>query len=151
MGATETIYRTCAGCGVTFGQPDDPGRKREYHDNACRQAAYRARGGRASGTRRESARARQRRAEQEAWAEQEARRERERQRSERRRRGQQQTGSGSGDDRWTWSRADDDPATAKRRRTCRLLIDRANHKSTPAAEAAACREKAATLRARYGL
>jgi hypothetical protein len=37
------IYRTCPSCGHRFGQPDDPGRKRRYCSDACKQAAYRAR------------------------------------------------------------------------------------------------------------
>jgi hypothetical protein len=37
------IYRTCPTCGGTFGQPDDPGRKRRFCSAACKQAAYRAR------------------------------------------------------------------------------------------------------------
>ena len=37
------IYRTCPTCGHRFGQPDDPGRKRRYCSDACKQAAYRAR------------------------------------------------------------------------------------------------------------
>ena len=39
-----TIYRTCPACGRRFGQPDDPGRKRRFCSDACKQAAYRARG-----------------------------------------------------------------------------------------------------------
>jgi endogenous inhibitor of DNA gyrase (YacG/DUF329 family) len=38
-----TIYRTCPACGRRFGQPDDPGRKRRFCSDACKQAAYRAR------------------------------------------------------------------------------------------------------------
>jgi hypothetical protein len=38
-----TIYRTCPACGARFGQPDDPGRKRRFCSDACKQAAYRAR------------------------------------------------------------------------------------------------------------
>jgi predicted nucleic acid-binding Zn ribbon protein len=37
------IYRTCPTCGASFGQPDDPGRKRRFCSDACKQAAYRAR------------------------------------------------------------------------------------------------------------
>jgi endogenous inhibitor of DNA gyrase (YacG/DUF329 family) len=37
------IYRDCPTCGVSFGQPDDPGRKRHFCSDACKQAAYRAR------------------------------------------------------------------------------------------------------------
>lgn len=43
-----TIYTDCEHCGATFGQPDDPGRKRRFcsgacRTGACRTAAYRAR------------------------------------------------------------------------------------------------------------
>jgi hypothetical protein len=41
--ATATVWRTCPSCGASFGQPDDPGRKRVYCSRACQQAAYRAR------------------------------------------------------------------------------------------------------------
>jgi endogenous inhibitor of DNA gyrase (YacG/DUF329 family) len=37
------IYRTCPACGRRFSQPDDPGRKRRFCSDACKQAAYRAR------------------------------------------------------------------------------------------------------------
>jgi hypothetical protein len=37
------IYRSCPTCGTRFGQPDDPGRKRRFCSDACKQAAYRAR------------------------------------------------------------------------------------------------------------
>jgi hypothetical protein len=37
------IYRDCPTCGSRFGQPDDPGRKRRFCSDACKQAAYRAR------------------------------------------------------------------------------------------------------------
>ena len=40
---TATIWRTCPSCGGSFEQPDDPGRKRVYCSRACQQAAYRAR------------------------------------------------------------------------------------------------------------
>jgi hypothetical protein len=41
--STATIWRTCPVCGASFEQPDDPGRKRVYCSRACQQAAYRAR------------------------------------------------------------------------------------------------------------
>ena len=40
---TAAIWGTCTSCGSSFGQPDDPGRKRIYCSQACQQAAYRAR------------------------------------------------------------------------------------------------------------
>jgi Protein of unknown function (DUF2786) len=38
-----TIYTDCEHCGVQFGQPYDPGRRRRFCSGACRTAAYRAR------------------------------------------------------------------------------------------------------------
>jgi hypothetical protein len=43
MATIRTIYRTCPTCGRSFGQPDDPGRKRRFCSAACKQAVYRAR------------------------------------------------------------------------------------------------------------
>jgi hypothetical protein len=37
------IHCTCPVCGRRFGQPDDPGRKRRFCSDACKQAAYRQR------------------------------------------------------------------------------------------------------------
>ena len=37
------IWRDCEHCGREFSQPDDPGRKRRFCADACKQAAYRAR------------------------------------------------------------------------------------------------------------
>jgi hypothetical protein len=37
------IWRDCEHCGRAFSQPDDPGRKRRFCADACKQAAYRAR------------------------------------------------------------------------------------------------------------
>ncbi len=37
------IWRDCEHCGTSFGQPDDPGRKRRFCSGACRTGAYRAR------------------------------------------------------------------------------------------------------------
>ncbi|HET9556863.1 MAG TPA: hypothetical protein VFS70_06975, partial [Actinomycetota bacterium] len=37
------IHRDCPTCGRRFGQPDDPGRKRRFCSDACKQTAYRAR------------------------------------------------------------------------------------------------------------
>ncbi len=38
-----TIYTDCAHCGATFGQPYDPGHRRQYCSGRCRTAGYRAR------------------------------------------------------------------------------------------------------------
>jgi hypothetical protein len=79
MATSTTIYRDCEYCRVEFGQPDDPGRKRRFCSNACRQAAYRARV-------RYGQRAREQREREEARrrAEEEARRAREEKRRRRR-------------------------------------------------------------------
>lgn len=96
MQRQETLIESeCVGCGVTFQQRDDAGRRREYHSRACRQRAYRARSGRDGHEARRESQERARRAQEderqrmyeEAWAEREAQRERERQRSQRRRYG----------------------------------------------------------------
>ena len=140
---TTTIYRECVGCGIRFGQPNDPGRKRQYHDDACKQRAYRARSGRNGHEgRAESESARIRREHAEAWAKEEARREQERQRSARRR-GTYQPPKGM--PKWCYAKHGDTAEAAKRRRTCRLLMERALHAGTPEHEATACREKAERL------
>lgn len=38
----EMIETVCAGCGVTFYQPADPGRRAEFHDGPCRSRTWRA-------------------------------------------------------------------------------------------------------------
>jgi len=39
----QVIYTDCEHCGTTFSQPYDPGRRRVYCGDACKQAAYRRR------------------------------------------------------------------------------------------------------------
>src|SRR4051794_38617059 len=80
------VETTCGcGCGVTFRQLRDPGKEREYLNNAHKQRAYRARNPHKShsGTRKESASARQKREQREAWFREEARKEEDRQRKAR--------------------------------------------------------------------
>lgn len=137
---TETIYRVCPACGVTFGQPNDPGRKRKYHSDACRQAAYRERTGR-NGHEAERARA----AREEARREQEARRARERRARERAR-----SESAPGFPNWLHSRSTDDAATLRMKSRGRKLWERANHPGTGSHEAQACQEKLTQMRQRYG-
>lgn len=144
---TEWIASDCRQCGVTFQQPYDPGRRREFCSNACRQKAYRARGGRASGTHRASAR--QQREWQEAWAREEARKEQERQRAKARRGRGEKTPSGM--PTWVFRQARDSAEQEKRRRRCYLLFTRALHEGTDEHEAQACRDAAERIRARYGL
>jgi hypothetical protein len=37
----EMIETVCVGCGVTFYQPADPGRRAEFHDGPCRSRTWR--------------------------------------------------------------------------------------------------------------
>jgi hypothetical protein len=37
------IWQDCERCGAPFAQPYDPGRRRQFCSNACRQSAYRVR------------------------------------------------------------------------------------------------------------
>lgn len=144
-------HLVCAECGGPNLQPDDPGRWREFCSSACKQRAYRRRhpGKSHSGTRYDSPGARQRRAEREAWAEFEAAKERERQRSERRRAA---TPPPPRENPPGWVYAGDlDAAKRKKRAVCRLLWERAAHRSTPAPEAELCKERAEEIRRRYGL
>lgn len=140
MSADETVYLDCAGCGVTFGQPNDPGRKRRYHDDACKQRAYRQRSGKDG---HEAKRARQER--EQARREQEARKARER----RAREAREQAHRAGAD--WTAPRSTDTAAQKRARATCRKLMDRASHRNTNEHEASACREKADAIREKHGL
>jgi hypothetical protein len=146
------IWRDCEHCGREFSQPDDPGRKRRFCSDACKQAAYRRR---------------KRQAEQARWrAEEEATR---RAREERRRREEQahqrrahrpppHAGSSRpgpfcgacGGHRGPHTTHHDQAAQERARRRYEGL--RAKAASTGfAEEAAACRAKAEQLRAKYGL
>ena len=147
---TATIWRTCPSCFGSFEQPDDPGRKRVYCSRACQQAAYRARQRHSSGQQRtgrqdwHSGRQEQRR--QRAGSERPGagrRHGRQDQQHQQRRpppgsANGQRPGAGSGDD------------LARIRRIIAALLRKAAATSYPH-EAAACREKAETLRAKYGL
>jgi hypothetical protein len=148
----EWVETLCScGCGVTFRQLRDPGREREYLNNAHKQRAYRARNPHKnhSGTRTESAGARRRREEREAWARQEAAREEERQRSYKRRTGERWRSEGT--PLWCYPKAGEPRDQAKRRRTTKLLYDRACHDATNEHEAEACRDRAEEMRTKYGL
>jgi hypothetical protein len=150
---TATIWRTCPSCGAGFEQPDDPGRKRVYCSRACQQAAYRARQHATAGQHRSRQDRRQ------DWRSERHEQRRERAGSERSGAGQrhdehrqqhqqrrppprnangQRPGAGSGDD------------LARIRRIIAALLRKAAATSYPH-EAAACREKAEALRAKYGL
>lgn len=146
----ETITTTCAGCGVTFQQPDDPGRKRQFHDNACRQRVYRARHGLTG----HEAQQQRRRAEQaqRARAEREERRRREEHAArERARRARERARAQSAGPDWTRPHHADTPTQARARVRAAKLLERANHRGTGAHEANACREKAETIRQRHNL
>ena len=150
---TATIWRTCPSCYASFEQPDDPGRKRVYCSRACQQAAYRAR---------------QRTSAGQHGSRQDSRSERQEQRRERA--GSQRPGAGQRQhwrqDQHSGQRNQRRPpphsATGHRpgatsgddlariRRIIAALLRKAAATSFPH-EAAACREKAEALRAKYGL
>jgi hypothetical protein len=143
------IYRSCPACGRTFGQPDDPGRKRRFCSDACKQAAYRAR-------KRTSEQAR-RRAEEDTASrarEEQARRQRDRAR----RQPPPHTGTSRagpfcsvcGGHRGPHTLQHDQAAHDRARRRHEGLSAKAASTGF-AQEAAACRAKAEQLRAKYGL
>jgi hypothetical protein len=138
------IWRDCEHCGREFSQPDDPGRKRRFCADACKQAAYRAR---------------KRQADQQRHRE-DARRQREEQGRQRQRAHRPPPHAGSsrsgpfcgtcGGHRGPHTTHHDQAAHDRARRRYEGL--RAKAASTGfAEEAAACRAKAEQLRAKYGL
>jgi hypothetical protein len=157
---TATIWRTCPSCGAGFEQPDDPGRKRVYCSRACQQAAYRARQRHGGGQRHSSD---QQRTGRQDWRS-------ERQEQRRQRAGSQRSGAGRRQhrrqDEHTGQREQRRPPPgsangqrpgaasggdlARIRRIIAALLRKAAATSFPH-EAAACREKAETLRVKYGL
>ncbi len=157
MAASTTIYQDCEHCGISFGQPDDPGRKRRFCSNACRQAAYRARvrNGRRAREEREREEARHR-------AEEEARRARDEERRRRRARQDHQppprTGTSQprswcgacGGYRGSHTTHHDDAAHERARRRYEALRRKAAGTNF-VHEAEACQAKAEELRAKYGL
>lgn len=155
------IFSECEGCGVTFRQRDDAGRKRAYHSNACRQRAYRARSGSdghearraASEARRRQREGEERRMYEEAFAREEARRERERQRSYQRRHG---TPPPPPDDMagYEWvlrDRPTDSAEQRKQRRLCYTLVYKGLRPDANPGEAENCLRAAMRKRARFGL
>ena len=143
---TATIWRTCPSCFGSFEQPDDPGRKRVYCSRACQQAAYRARQRTSAGQRtgRQDQR-HQRAGSQRPGAGQRHHQRQDQHTGQREQRrppphsaNGQRPGAGSGDD------------LARIRRIIAALLRKAAATSFPH-EAAACREKAEALRAKYGL
>jgi hypothetical protein len=151
---TATIWRTCPSCFGSFEQPDDPGRKRVYCSRACQQAAYRARQRTSAGQQRsgrqdwrserqEQRRQRPRSQRPGAGQRQHRRQERQDQQHQQRRppphsANGQRAGASSGDE------------LARIRRIIAALLRKAAATSYPH-EAAACRDKAEALRAKYGL
>jgi hypothetical protein len=146
---TATIWRTCPSCYGSFEQPDDPGRKRVYCSRACQQAAYRARQRTSTGQHTGRQDWRSNRQEQRRW-----------------RPGSQRPGAGQRQDQHTGQREQRRPPPhsangqrsgagsgddlARIRRIIAALLRKAAATSYPH-EAAACREKAEALRAKYGL
>jgi hypothetical protein len=142
------IWRDCEHCGNQFSQPDDPGRKRRFCADACKQAAYRQR---------------KRQAEQQRryreWASQQ--REEQRRREEQARRahrppphaGSSRPGlfcGACGGHRGAHTTHHNQAAHERARRRYEGL--RAKAAATGfAEEATACRAKAEQLRAKYGL
>jgi hypothetical protein len=146
------IWRDCEHCGRAFSQPDDPGRKRRFCGDACKQAAYRAR-------KRHADQARRRAEEEAARRAREERRQRDEQARQRRaHRPPPHAGSSRpgpfcgacGGHRGPHTSHHDQAAHERARRRYEGL--RAKAASTGfAEEAAACQAKAEQLRARYGL
>jgi predicted nucleic acid-binding Zn ribbon protein len=142
------IYSTCPTCGASFGQPDDPGRKRRFCSDACKQAAYRTR-------KRARDQARQR-AEEEAARrarEERARRARARDRRTPPHAGTSRPGpfcGACGGPRGPHALHHDQAAHDRARRRYDGLSAKAASTGFPE-EAAACRAKAEQLRAKYGL
>jgi endogenous inhibitor of DNA gyrase (YacG/DUF329 family) len=144
------IYRTCPTCGTRFGRPDDPGRKRRFCSDACKQAAYRAR-------KREREQARQRARDEEARRrarEEQARRTRDRsRRTPPPHAGSSRPGpycAGCGGHCGPHTFHHDQAAHDRARRRYDGLHAKAASTGFPE-EAAACRAKAEQLRAKYAL
>jgi hypothetical protein len=151
MATHETIWTRCGYCSTEFGQPNDPGRKRQYCSDACKQAAYRFRKRRAEQARR----AQQEQQEQARRAREEAGRQRDRARAHRPppHAGTSRPGTwcaGCGGLRGPHTDHHDDPAHQRARRRYDALLRKAASTTFPA-EADACRLKAEQLRAKYGL
>jgi hypothetical protein len=147
------IWRDCEHCGREFSQPDDPGRKRRFCADACKQAAYRAR-------KRHADQARRRAEEDAARRAREERRRRDEQARQRQRTHRPPPHAGSirpgpfcaacGGHRGPHTAHHDQAAHERAQRRYEGL--RAKAAATGfAEEAAACRAKAEQLRAKYGL
>ena len=147
MATAETIWTTCGYCRSEFGQPNDPGRKRQYCSDACKQAAYRFR-------KRRQEQARQHEREEQARRGQTGQ-QRDRARAHRPppHAGSSRPGTwchGCGGIRAPHTAHHDDPAHQRAWRRYDALLRKAASTTFPA-EADACRVKAEQLRAKYGL
>jgi hypothetical protein len=156
--ATRTIWRDCAHCFRPFEQPNDPGRKRVFCSDACKQAAYRRRKRRAE----QAEQQRQRRFYEQAR--EHARRQHEREEHAHRERARQHASTeppgdtgrprfhcaGCGGRRAAHTFHHDQPAHSRARRRWDALLRKAASTTFPE-EAAACRAKAEQLAAKYGL
>lgn len=139
MSTEDLIWTDCAECGIRFTQRDDPGTKRQYHSNACRQRAYRRRTG-----------DRQRRykfEQEEAWAREQARKQQERERSQRRRTGREYVPEGV--PAWAFPQGGEEAVRADKRRLCFELLKRAEWPNADPHEADADRRAAEKIRRRY--
>jgi hypothetical protein len=137
----DLIDSVCEECGITFTQRDDPGTKRRYHNNACRQRAYR---------RRNAAQQRQYKWEQqEAWAREQARKQRERERSERRRTGREHVPEGV--PAWAMPKAGENGTVGDKRRLAFDLLKRACWPNADPNEAKADQAMAEKIRRKYKL
>jgi hypothetical protein len=152
------IWRDCEHCGRAFSQSDDPGRKRRFCADACKQAAYRARKRQAEQQRRYREWASQQRKEQRRRDD--ARRQREERARQRQRAHRPPPHAGSsrpssfrgacGGHRGPHTTHHDQAAHERARRRYEGL--RAKAATTGfAEESAACRARAEQLRARHGL
>jgi hypothetical protein len=147
------IWRDCEYCGREFSQPDDPGRKRRFCADACKQAAYRARKRHADQARRRAAEDAARRAHEEQRRRDEQARQRQRAHRPPPHAGSSRPGpfcGACGGHRGPHTAHHDQAAHDRARRRYEGL--RAKAAATGfAEEAAACRAKAEQLRAKYGL
>jgi hypothetical protein len=152
------IWRDCEHCGREFSQPDDPGRKRRFCADACKQAAYRRRKRQAEQQRRNREWASQQHQEQRRREDAYRQRDehaRQRQRTHRPPPHARSSRPGPfcgacGGHRGPHATHHDQAAHERARRRYEGL--RAKATSTGfAEEAAACRAKAEQLRAKYGL
>jgi hypothetical protein len=143
--ATRTVWRDCAHCFRPFEQPNDPGRKRVFCSDACKQAAYRLR------KRRQEQAEQQRQRRFYEQAREHARREHARTEPP-----PSDTGrprfhcAGCGGRRAGHTFHHDQPAHSRARRRWEALLRKAASTTFPE-EAAACRAKAEEIAAKYGL